>query len=408
MNTLSANGDIPYVIALIVAGGTGSRIKSALPKQYMEAGGHAVLRHTIQTFLRHPLVSRVQLVIHPQHALYYHAATQGLNLPAPVHGGESRQASVRNGLEALAAQLPANQTSNIVLIHDAARPFTSAELISQVIDTARQHPAVIPALPVSDTLKQVNENQEVTGTTSRDGLWQAQTPQAFHFSLLLDAHRNAAKDEQHTDDASIMEAAGHSVHVVKGSSQNMKITTMGDLVMARKLLGAQHTTTMPHYEYRSASGYDVHRFADKPANAIRLGGIDIPFNRPLEGHSDADVILHALTDALLGTIGAEDIGFHFSPKDTRWKDADSATFFTHACQLVREKGGEPTFLDVTFIGEAPKVGPHRETIRARIAELATLPTDRVSVKATTTEKLGFTGREEGLAAQATATIKIAA
>jgi 2-C-methyl-D-erythritol 4-phosphate cytidylyltransferase/2-C-methyl-D-erythritol 2,4-cyclodiphosphate synthase len=383
-------------IALIVAAGRGARFGGDIPKQYRALGGRAVLRHGVERMMAHPGIAGVRVVISPEDRARYDAAVAGLDLLAPVAGGATRQQSVCNGLESLA-----HLTPDAVLIHDAARPFVDSGIIDRVIEGLGRAPGAIAALPVVDTIKRAQDDAGPTPvietTTSRERLWRAQTPQGFHFEAILAAHRAAAGSE-YTDDAAVAEATGLAVELVMGSEENFKITTEGDLQRAERLLGGGS------WEYRSAGGYDVHRFA--PGDAIMLCGIRVPHSAALEGHSDADVGLHALTDALLGTIGAGDIGQHFPPSDPKWRGADSSKFLAHAGELVAAKGGRITHLDVTIICERPKVGPHRAAMIERIAQILGLDKGRVSVKATTTEGLGFTGRAEGIAAQATATVAL--
>jgi 2-C-methyl-D-erythritol 4-phosphate cytidylyltransferase/2-C-methyl-D-erythritol 2,4-cyclodiphosphate synthase len=386
-------------VALIVAAGRGSRFGGDIPKQYRLLGGKAVLRHAAERLLAHPGISEVRVVISPEDRARYDEAVSDLALLAPVAGGATRQQSVRNGLESLVSLAP-----DAVLIHDAARPFVDEGVIDRVLEGLSRAPGAIAALPIVDTIKRAQDGAagtpRIETTTSRDRLWRAQTPQGFRFDAILSAHRAAAAME-HTDDAAVAEASGLAVELVLGSEENFKITTEGDLQRAGRLLGGGSG-----WEYRSASGYDVHRFA--PGDAIMLCGIRVPHSAALEGHSDADVGLHALTDALLGAIGAGDIGQHFPPSDPKWRGANSSKFLAHAGELVSSKGGRITHLDVTIICERPKVGPHRAAMVERIAAILGLEKDRVSVKATTTEGLGFTGRSEGIAAQATATVALPA
>ena len=377
--------------ALIVAAGRGQRFGGSLPKQYAALAGVPLLRHTLQAFARHPAVAQVQAVIHPDDRPLYDAAAAGLGLAEPVAGGRNRQESVLRGLESLAGAAPAE-----VLIHDGARPFVSPTLIDRVIAALAEHAGAIAALPVVDTLKQ-GDNGRIAGTRERAGLWAAQTPQGFRFAEILAAHRAAAGEEL-TDDAAVAERAGLAVALVEGSRENMKVTSQDDLGTAERWLrGGQDET-------RVGQGFDVHAFG--PGDHVTLCGLRIEHHAGLVGHSDADVGLHALTDAILGALGAGDIGNHFPPSDPQWKGADSGKFLVHARDLVTARGGRLLHLDVTVICEAPKIGPHRDAMVARIAGLLDLPAERVSVKATTTEKLGFTGRGEGIAAQAVATIAL--
>ena len=385
---------MPTCTALIVAAGRGSRFGGPLPKQYALLGGQPVLRHTLVVFQAAPGISSQRVVIAAGDEAHYEAASAGLGLPPPVLGGASRQHSVLNGLEALAGEAP-----DLVAIHDAARPFVRVVDISACLAAAAR-PGVegaVLGVPLADTLKRVGSDGGISGTVSRAHLWRAQTPQVFRFASLLVAHRAAAAlgaDEATalTDDAAVAERAGLKVVMVSGSDDNSKITTSEDLLRASVV------------ETRTAFGVDVHGFA--PGNAVMLGGVSIPHTHSLSGHSDADVALHALTDALLGTIGAGDIGQHFPPSDPQWRGASSDRFLRHAVELVAARGGRIVHLDLTLVCEAPRIGPHREAMVASIARIAGVDRERVSVKATTTEGLGFTGRREGIAAQAVATVEV--
>jgi 2-C-methyl-D-erythritol 4-phosphate cytidylyltransferase/2-C-methyl-D-erythritol 2,4-cyclodiphosphate synthase len=320
----------------------------------------------------------------------YQAAASGLSPLEPVTGGATRQESVRRGLESLRDRAP-----GIVLIHDAARPLVDSALIDRMLAALAASPGAIPVLPVADTVKRAS-NGIVQETLDRQTLWRAQTPQAFRYGDIMAAH-NAAAGRELTDDAAVAEAAGLAVALVPGQEENFKVTTEADLIRARQLL-------VPATDIRVGNGFDVHRFG--PGDKIMLCGIEVPHTQGLVGHSDADVGLHALTDAILGAIGAGDIGQHFSPSDPRWKGADSAQFLSHAASLVKARGGRILSGDITLICERPKVGPHREKMVARVAAILGLEPSRISVKATTTEGLGFTGRAEGIAAQATASIAL--
>lgn len=378
-------------IALIVAAGAGTRLGGEVPKQYLPLGGRAVLRHSVETFLRHRAISGVRAVISPEHRALYDNAVAGLSILPPVAGGASRQDSVRNGLESLAELQP-----NRVLIHDAARPFLTAEIVDRTLAALDDAPGAVVAVPVTDTLKRGHDDR-VAGTVDRSALWRAQTPQAFRYADILAAHRQA-KGAAMTDDAAVAEAAGLPVKLVMGADDNFKITTADDLRRAERLVGAAAQ------EFRTGAGYDVHRFA--AGDSVTICGVRIAHDQSLEGHSDADVGLHALTDAILGTIGAGDLGSHFPPGDPQWRGADSARFLSHAAGLVAAKGGRIAHVDVTLICERPKIAPHRAAMIARIAAILGLDEGRVSVKATTTEGLGFTGRREGIAAQAVATVAL--
>lgn len=380
---------MPRHAAVIVAAGTGERFGGSLPKQYRPLAGSTVLRRSVEAFRGSGRFDDVVVVIRDEHRDLYEAATAGLDLPGPVTGGATRQDSVRAALEWLAPRAP-----ELVLVHDAARPLVDRETIERVLDALASAEAAIAAVPVVDTIKRA-EGGIAAGTVDRSGLWQAQTPQGFRFPPLLAAHR-AAAGEALTDDAAVAERQGIAVRLVEGHVDNFKITTEADLTRAERLLGGVA-------DIRTGTGFDVHRLI--PGDAVILCGIRIPHAAKLEGHSDADVGLHALTDALLGAIGAGDIGQHFPPSDERWRGADSAAFLAHAAELVRARGSILN-VDVTLLCERPKIGPHRAAMVARIAEILRLEPERVSVKATTTERLGFTGREEGIAAQAAASVRI--
>ena len=369
--------------ALIVAAGSGVRAGDGPPKQYRRIGGVPVLRRTVKAFLDHPDIDGVMVAANPEHADLYREAVGDLDLPSPALGGATRQASVLAGLKALEGDPP-----EVVLIHDAARAFVTREVISRVIDKVREtgHGA-IPALAIADTLKEAAGGQ-ITKTVDRKGLFAAETPQGFPYSAILAAHQKAAGQDL-TDDAAVAEAAGLKVSIVAGDKSNIKLTRKEDF---REMSG----------DIRTGSGYDVHAF--EAGDHVILGGVKIPHSKALRGHSDADAALHALTDALLGAIGEGDIGDHFPPSDGKWKNAPSDIFLKHAAELVAKKGGRITNVDLTIICEAPRIAPHREAMRKNIASLLGIALDRVNVKATTTEKLGFTGRGEGIAAGAIATV----
>ncbi len=378
-------------LALIVAAGRGARFGGALPKQYRLLGGEPVLRRTVRSFLSHPRIRTVLVAIHPDDREHYDRAVGDLGLRPPVPGGATRQDSVRNLLEA--AEAPEGE---IVLIHDAARPLVAAAVIDRSIAALERADGAVAALPVADTLKRA-DGDRVGQTVDRAGLWRAQTPQAFRLGAILAAHRRLAGREL-TDDAAVAEQAGLAVEIVMGDENNFKITTESDLETAERLLFSRLG------DIRTGTGFDVHRLV--PGDGCWINGIMIPHDKALLGHSDADVGLHAITDALLGAIGAGDIGSHFPPSDMRWRGASSDKFLRHAGSLVAARGGIVAHCDVTILCERPKIGPHRAAMVARIAEILSIEPDRVSVKATTTEGLGFTGREEGIAAQAIATIRL--
>ena len=385
----------PSVAAVVVAAGRGVRAGGNLPKQYRSLAGEPVIRSSLALFAWHGQVGTVQTVIHPDDRANYEAAAAGLKLLPPVAGGASRQASVRAGLEALSARAP-----DIVLVHDAARPFCSTELVSRAIAAGVTSGAAVPALPVTDTIKRVDAAGHVVDTLDRGQLRSVQTPQAFAFPALLEAHRRAAKEGRgdFTDDAALAEWAGLQVAVFAGETGNVKITTDEDFARAE----ARRVASLP--DLRTGSGFDVHAFAD--GDHVWLGGIKIAHDRGLSGHSDADAALHALVDAILGALADGDIGQHFPPTDPRWRGAPSDQFLKFAAERVQQRGGRIAHLDVTIVCEAPRIGPHREAMRARIAEIAGIAVERVAVKATTSERLGFTGRREGVAAMATATVRM--
>jgi 2-C-methyl-D-erythritol 4-phosphate cytidylyltransferase/2-C-methyl-D-erythritol 2,4-cyclodiphosphate synthase len=380
------------IAALVVAGGSGERAGSGLPKQYRPLAGQAVIRRTIVTLATIDSVSPIQVVIGAGHEPLYAAATNGLALAPPAVGGATRQESVRRGLDALARSAP-----DFVLIHDAARPLASRALIARVIAALEAGAgAAIPLLPVSDSLKR----HEASGWSSlpREGIYRAQTPQGFRFAEIHSVHMRFA-DRQLTDDMALAERAGIGITAVAGEERNMKITTTEDFALAERLIRGGE-------ESRIGFGFDAHRFV--AGDHVWLCGVRIAHDRALEGHSDADAGLHAVTDALLGAIGAGDIGQHFPPSDARWRGAPSSGFLAHAANLVREASGTIVHCDVTLICERPKVAPHVPAMRTRIAEILAVDASRVSVKATTTDGMGFTGRGEGLAAQAVATIRLPA
>jgi 2-C-methyl-D-erythritol 4-phosphate cytidylyltransferase/2-C-methyl-D-erythritol 2,4-cyclodiphosphate synthase len=378
------------VVALIVAAGSGSRVGSDIPKQYRTIAGKPVLRHAAEAMLAHPRVTSVRIVVSAGAEAAMRAATEGLQVGDPIIGGATRQESVRLGLEALAQSEP-----DLVLIHDAARPFCPPEVIDRLLKALASNSGAVPALPAADTLMR-GKGRHLGETVDRTHLNRVQTPQAFHFRQILEAHR-AKAGESFTDDATLFRAARLGVVRVEGDEALSKLTFEGDLVRAEERLRSRLIS-------RTGIGFDVHAFFGN--GPIMMGGISIPHERGLAGHSDADVVLHAITDALLGAAGLGDIGSHFPPSDPQWKGADSAIFLAHAAQLLRQAGGTIDFVDCTVICEAPRVGPHREAMRSRVAQILAIPPESVSIKATTTERLGFTGRREGIAAQAVATIRM--
>jgi len=380
-------------VALVVAAGRGQRFGGTLPKQYQNLGGKPLLRRALDAFADHPRVDAIRAVIHRDDRDLYDAAVSGLDLLDPVPGGASRQDSARAGLESLEEIAP-----RLVLIHDAARPFVEPGLVSRVVDALDTTPAAIPAVAVHDTLKRGDGAvaPRITATVDRRDLWRAQTPQGFRYPDILAAHRRFAGNDL-TDDAAVAEHAGLGVALVDGDEDNVKVTTPEDFRRANRFFAGTMIT-------RVGTGFDVHRFG--PGDHIMLGGVAIPHDASLEGHSDADVALHALTDAILGAVAAGDIGSHFPPSDPQWRGAPSATFLAHAADMVAEARGRIVGVDVTIICERPRIGPHRTAMTECIATLLGVPADRVSIKGTTTERLGFTGRGEGIAAQAIATVQM--
>ncbi len=385
------------VAALIVAAGSGKRARhGAAPKQYALLAGTPMLVHAVRPFLANSRTGIVQVVIAAEDEPQYRTAIAPLDdgLSPPITGGETRQASVLRGLEALEARSP-----RAVLIHDAARPFVTSDVIDRVIDALEHHPGAIAADPLSDTLKREGADGRVAATIDRAGLWRAQTPQGFDYRTIFAAHRRAAEAglAHFTDDAAIAEWAGIEVAMVPGSPRNMKITTVEDIALADRLLAPSAAM-----ETRTGNGFDVHRFG--PGDHVWLCGVRVPHDHGLLGHSDADVALHALTDALLGAIGDGDIGEHFPPSDPRWKGAPSHIFLADAARRIAARGGRIGNVDITLLCEEPKIAPYRAPMRESVARVLALDAGRVSVKATTTETLGFVGRREGIAAMATATV----
>ena len=388
------------VAVVLVAAGRGARAGQVDqgPKQYRIIGGKPVIRHTLEVFATHPRVDAIAVAIHPDDGDLFAQASAGLGVDVrAVPGGGTRQESTRLALQAIKDLEP-----ETVLIHDAVRPFIDAVLIDRVIDAVRGRNGALPAVAVSDTLKRAGEAMCVTGTVPRAGLFAAQTPQGFPFSAILAAHEKAAQAglDGFTDDAAIAEWAGLENRLVEGSPDNVKLTWARDLALADQRLGGMMMTGLP--DVRTGNGYDVHAFSE--GDHVTLCGIRIPHARRLSGHSDADVGLHALTDALLATCGAGDIGSHFPPSDPEWKGAPSRIFVEHAVRLVRKRGGRIANADITLICETPKIGPHREAMRAELSRMLGISAERLSVKATTNEGLGFIGRAEGIAAIATATV----
>ncbi|MBV8851428.1 MAG: bifunctional 2-C-methyl-D-erythritol 4-phosphate cytidylyltransferase/2-C-methyl-D-erythritol 2,4-cyclodiphosphate synthase [Methylobacteriaceae bacterium] len=391
------------VAILVVAGGRGTRVGGDQPKQYRPLLGLPLLTRTLANLAAAAPDAHLRTVIHPDDREAYDAALCTLSRTSkswatPAIGGPTRQQSVRNGLEALAADGLSQQA--IVLVHDAARPFPSRDLVARAIESARSHGAAVPGLPLTDTVKQVAPSGRIHGSPDRATLRTVQTPQAFRFDVLLAAHRQAADAGEHdlTDDAAVVERAGHAVYVFDGEKENVKLTTADDFSRAEaRLLGELA-------DIRCGQGFDVHAFG--AGDHVWLGGLKIPHDQGLEGHSDADVLAHAITDAILGALADGDIGAHFPPSDPKFKGAASSLFLADAVQRVKARGGLLAHVDATLICERPKIGPHRDAIRENLAKVMGVALSRVALKATTSERLGFTGRGEGIAAMATATIRL--
>ncbi|WP_232629818.1 bifunctional 2-C-methyl-D-erythritol 4-phosphate cytidylyltransferase/2-C-methyl-D-erythritol 2,4-cyclodiphosphate synthase [Methylobacterium sp. Leaf118] len=413
---MSDNAARPEVAAVVVAAGKGLRVGGDLPKQYRRVGGRAVLTRTLAALAASPRIARIQPVIAPDAAAFFRDCVAELEpalrqkLAEPVPGGATRQQSVAAGLEGLAR----SGAPDLVLVHDAARPFVDEGLIGRAVAAGAEHGAAVPGTPVTDTIKRVEAIAPGIGrvreTPDRENLRAVQTPQSFRFGPLLAAHRRAAAEgrDGFTDDGALAEWAGLAVVVFEGDLRNRKITQASDLMEADRAFSGEAVAVsdapMTTYVTRLGTGFDVHAFTE--GDHVWLGGVKIPADRGVLAHSDGDVALHALTDALLGAIADGDIGTHFPPSDERWRGAASDQFLAHACALVRARGGRIDHLDITVLAEAPRIGAHREAIRARIAEITGVPLSAVSIKATTTEKLGFVGRAEGLAAQAAATVRL--
>jgi 2-C-methyl-D-erythritol 4-phosphate cytidylyltransferase/2-C-methyl-D-erythritol 2,4-cyclodiphosphate synthase len=394
----------PYTLAiLVVAAGRGTRAGGDQPKQYRPLLGIPLLTRTLANVSAAAPDAHMRAVIHQDDQAAYAAALRavpggGASWRDPAIGGATRQQSVRNGLEALAADGISQEA--IVLVHDAARPFPSRELVSRAIESARSHGAAVPGLLLTDTVKQVAPSGRIHGSPDRASLRTVQTPQAFRLDVLLAAHRQAADAGEYdlTDDAAVVERAGHAVYVFEGDKENVKLTTADDFARAEaRLLGDLA-------DVRCGQGFDVHAFG--PGDHVWLGGLNIPHDHGLKGHSDADVLAHAITDAILGALADGDIGAHFPPSDPKWKGAASSLFLADAVQRVKARGGLLAHVDATIICERPRIGPHRDAIRENLAKIMAISPSRVAVKATTSERLGFTGRGEGIAALASATVRL--
>lgn len=377
----------PRTVALIVAAGQGSRAGGDIPKQYRNVRGQPMLRHSYAALAKHPEIDAVYVAIGNGQKEFAQAALEGLPSPRLVIGGETRRESVRNGLAAIAEA----GGTDLVLVHDAARPFLSENIIDGLIEALGNSIGTVPALPVVDSLARDDGNAGLQTTVDRAGLWRIQTPQAFHYAAIWDAHRNWTGDEEPTDDARMVMAAGQEVTIIPG-----------DETLAKYTFAADFEGSMSIPDIRTGTGFDVHRLAE--GEELWLCGVRVPHKKGLAGHSDADVAIHALVDAVLGALALGDIGNHFPPSDPQWKGASSDRFLAHAMELVSANGFVLSHADVTIICEAPKIGPHKAAMRERLAEIMSVDLGRISVKATTTEMLGFTGRGEGIAAQAVATL----
>ncbi len=383
----------PKITSIVLAAGLGARASSLLPKQYQIVAGLPLLRWTLMSLQKSPEITDITVVIHPNHQKLYEQATAGLTLSPPVFGGQERQDSVRYALESLET----TGAPDFVLIHDAARPLITSQVIQRVVEALKfGNKGAVPCIPVEDTLKFCDGASKTPRTIERHNLYRAQTPQGFNFKILLDAHKKHGHNV-HTDDSALMEKEGIPYAIVQGDKDNFKVTTQEDILMMANILH-------PPTQIRTGIGYDVHKLV--PGDYVTLGGVNIPYHQSLQGHSDSDVLLHAITDAVLGSIAAGDIGTHFPPSMLQWKNANSHIFLNKALLMVREKGGHINNIDVVIICEAPKISPHRQAIQESLAKMMELPLDAISIKATTTEQLGSIGRGEGIAAQAIITLTL--
>ena len=376
------------IACLIVAAGRGKRIGGSVPKQYTIFKEKPLITHSVDVFKRHPLVEMIRVVIHPDDETYYNDCVNSEGMLPPIYGGINRQESVKLGLNSLVPFEP-----RAVLIHDAARPCVDMDIISNLIEALKKYNAVIPALPIVDTLKQFS-NSGILNTCDRTKFWRAQTPQAFYFREILDAH-NSSKDEDSNDDAQVAELAGLKVRIIPGNEKNKKITYLEDL--------PSDAINTQKQETRVGFGFDVHKFED--GDSLYLFGVNIPFEMSLKGHSDADVGLHALTDALLGSVGAGDIGEHFPPSDDRWRNKSSSEFLIYSHMLIKEQRGTIVNIDVTLICEAPIISPYKPKMRNKIAQILGISEKCINIKGTTTEQLGFLGRKEGISASAVVSVR---
>jgi 2-C-methyl-D-erythritol 4-phosphate cytidylyltransferase/2-C-methyl-D-erythritol 2,4-cyclodiphosphate synthase len=390
------------IIALITACGRGNRFNQGegIPKQYMPLAGVPLLRHSILAFLNHPQIDEVICVIHPDDVKLYEETVLGLDLLTPVFGGQTRQASIRLGLEALGEYHP-----DKVLIHDGVRPFVSKRIINGILEKLKTHPAVIPAVVVEDTLKKIDDNK-IEWTLERENLWRAQTPQGFIYEDILNSHI-AFKDLNFTDDSALNEYAGIPVAIVPGSQNNFKITTEEDYERAKQILPLLISNVSE--EVRCGIGFDVHAYRSLQVNetpTIFLGGVEIEFNKKIIAHSDGDVVIHALMDAILGAIGMGDIGEHFPNYDSKWQNADSKEMLKNILQLLNKKSAIINNIDLVIIAQEPKINKHKEAMKNQLALITNLNISKINIKATTTEQLGFIGRSEGIACQAVVSVKI--
>ncbi len=391
------------IVALITASGRGSRFSlggEGIPKQYMPLAGVPMLRHTILSFLNHPKIDDVMCTIHPDDVKLYEEATIGLDLLNPVFGGQTRQISVHNGLEALREHNPQK-----ILIHDGARPFTTKRVINGILEKLETHPAVIPAIAIEDTIKKYRGGK-IEWTLERENLWRAQTPQGFIYKDILNAHKTL-KHMNFTDDAALDEYCGIPVAIVPGSQNNFKITTEEDYERAKRIITMRIEDVKE--EVRCGIGYDVHAFRDRKEGEdsfIKIAGCEVKFDKQLEAHSDGDAAIHAIIDALLGSIGEGDIGEHFSDQDAKWENCDSKEMLRITNHLLRKRGARILNIDLTVICEAPKISKYKKQMEETIASTLNIKPQRVNLKATTTEKLGFLGRKEGIAAHAICSVSI--
>jgi len=385
----------PKIYVLIAAAGAGTRFNDDknTPKQYQNLAGVPILKRTVLKFKKISNINEIKCIINPKNKDKYKTIVSDLEIAPYAEGSSTRKASIYKGLKSLDKA----KNEDIILIHDAARPLVSENDIINLLEALKTHQAATLATPITETLRQ-SDDENCANIVSRDGLWSIQTPQAFRYGDIMKAHEAANESIEYTDDTSLATAIGIDVKLVKGSAENIKITTKDDLKMAEKLLQSESIT-------RTGLGYDVHAF-DNCSGPVRLCGIDIPHTYKLKGHSDADVGLHAITDAILGAIGEGDIGQHFPPSDNAFKDMDSAIFLEKTMKIAAKHNAAINNIDLTLICEEPKIGPHAHEMRKRVASILKVKENAINIKATTSEQLGFTGRKEGIAAQAIATVSI--